>query len=71
MNITDGELGLAMGAGAAIRSIERNAATAIAQRDRQLVAAQRKIAALEAELKALRSDRAASNLALLESLSQH
>lgn len=68
MHITDGELGLAMGAGAAIRNIERNASNIIAQRDRQLAAAQRKIAALEAELNGLRRDRAASNLALLQSL---
>ncbi|MVS98890.1 hypothetical protein [Devosia marina] len=68
MHITDGELGLAMGVGAAIRNIERNASNIIAQRDRQLAAAQRKIAALEAELNGLRRDRASSNLALLQSL---
>lgn len=68
MHITDAEMGIAMGAGAAIRNIERSAHAAIAQRDRQLAAAKRRIAALEAELKSLRRDRAASNLALLQSL---
>lgn len=71
MHITDAEMGIAFGAGTAIRNIERNAATAIALRDRQLAAANRKIAQLEGELRSLRRDRAASNLALLESLSQH
>ncbi len=68
MHVTDTELGLAFGFGRAVRSLERDATAIIDARNIELAAAYRKIAALERELKTLRRDRAASNLALLESL---
>ncbi len=63
MHITDGELGLAMGFGARIRSDARAAQAAVNSRDAEINRLRRRVAQLERENAQLVAERGRSNSA--------